>query len=190
MRVFGLFSAVVFAMVAEQGASAADELSSVNLWLNTFGSACQFSYRSDSYGRGLEAGFRGVDLRPDLVDEGCYQLGVERGHELLEGMGTLGIGECRRQFEAGLDHGFSLVFEIARSECYDAGYSAGSAKLRIGARRGDKRTVGAACVDEYQRGRGDSLAGRVEDPLHDARLSFCYGAGYFDAPMDGYATLR
>src|SRR5205814_784188 len=33
---------------------------------------CAYSYRSDSYGRGLEAGFIGGDLRPARADEGCY----------------------------------------------------------------------------------------------------------------------
>jgi hypothetical protein len=175
-----LSSAVATANTREPGHSAFGDV-----LLSPFTPLCQLSYRSDSYGRGLEAGFKDqeLDLRPDWSDDTCYRLGLQRGRELYAGKGTVGAFECRRQFQEGMSFGFAFNPNSAGTECFSAGYSAGSANLRIGARLGDKGTVGSACVDEYQRGRRDSLAQKVASPYGEARTSFCYQSGYFDAPI-------
>jgi hypothetical protein len=120
------------------------------------------------------------------LDEGCFRLGVDRGNDMKKGtVGYSGAQTCQREFQQGQAVGFASDFSrlTAGSECFNAGVSAGLARLTSGARLGDKGTVGVACVEEFNRGVSDGRASRVSQPLLEPKESTCYEAGYFDGGL-------
>ncbi len=143
---------------------------------------CSDGYRADSYGRGIEAGFKGIDnLRPRHsreANEDCYQRGVRKGVSLHY---ETQIFDCEGDFEDGYEEGFKASPLSAGTACYSGGYSAGKAALRVGAREGARELVGDECVDAFQKGYEDSMTGQVATiPLTNPEAT-CYRAGYYDA---------
>ena len=144
-------------------------------------SKCQITTYSDSYGRGVESVFTGLELRHRYNDETCYQIGREVAEDALANEDQ---NWCRRDYERAYKEGFKSSPYGAGSRCHILGYVAGHAALGVGAREGDVESVGKRCVDAYQKGRADGKASRVSSPrtTNDPEL-FCYSLGHFEAPL-------
>lgn len=142
---------------------------------------CAEGYRLDSYGRGIEAGFKSIaDMRPNLVDEGCYQLGVRKGVSLhVESQ----IFDCAGDFQEGYDNGFKVTGSTVGSACHEAGYLAGISTLRVGARERDAYWVGMDCVESYNYGYNDGKASTIKQIEAREPNDTCYKAGYLDGQM-------
>lgn len=141
---------------------------------------CSQSYFSDSYGRGIEAGFKGGNLRPALVDEGCYLLGIEKAQLTLKEARMHSIAFCQKDFNEGYREGLKASLLSSGNICYVDGYSAGLAALDVGAREGNTSRVGQSCVREYQRGFKAGRASAPIEPELDQKLANCYQVGHFD----------
>ena len=94
---------------------------------------CSRGYRVDSYGRGIEAGFRSIDVRPNLADPFCYDLGIQRGKSLMT---QPVIFDCEGDFDDAYQEGLKASSLSAGTACYNSGYLAGLSALRVGAREG------------------------------------------------------
>lgn len=135
--------------------------------------ACAQGYHADSTGRGIEAGFKGEDLRPLINDDYCYQLGVD------EGKSSVGSDpSCASDFTNGLAEGLHASAQ-AGSGCFDKGYLAGVADLHIGAREGNVTLVGQACVDAYAKGTVDKKSDGGGETQATGREADCYWAGFY-----------
>ncbi len=89
---------------------------------------CGLGAAYDSYGQGIEAGFRGKNLRPTLHEQ-CYRLGVREGAAVAR-QGEFG---CTKSFDEGYQAGFQGANSYETSDCYLAGVQAGSSALDRGA---------------------------------------------------------
>ena len=98
---------------------------------------CRQSYHADSAGRGIEAGFKNLNLRPNPVDEECYSEGVDEGNSLPKGDQT-----CNAEFENGKQNGLQVSSNTTGTECFNKGYVAGFALLGVASRSSDSSTVG------------------------------------------------
>ncbi len=138
---------------------------------------CRLSYHSDSAGRGIEAGFKGLNLRPDPVDENCYLQGVDEGSALPKNDSF-----CAREFENGKQSGLMVSNSSTGTECFNKGYIAGFALLGVAARASDSNTVGRNCVDQYRLGYSDGSQekGPNNQPSSEP-LSSCYLTGFYDS---------
>jgi len=139
---------------------------------------CEVSYRHTSYGRGLQGGFTDRDLRPQLVDEGCYQLGVEEGQSLAAR--SIESPTCEVDFKQNFNRGLRGEVDYVGNECMSAGYLAGEAALEMGAREALVDVVGERCVDEYARGKTDARAFRMGTPRSSQPEMQCYMTGFDD----------
>lgn len=137
---------------------------------------CRMSYHEDSAGRGIEAGFKNLNLRPKIVDENCYQQGVAEG-SLLPKSET----SCKEDFEAGKVNGLEANSITIGTTCSSKGYIAGTALLHVAAREGNSRLVGQNCVDEYLRGVKDGNETHVIETGTDNVERECYLTGFYDA---------
>lgn len=135
--------------------------------------ACAQGYHADSAGRGIEAGFKGEDLRPSINDDYCYQLGVDEGKSIIGSDPS-----CPSDFTNGLAEGLHAS-ATAGSACYAKGYIAGLANLHIGARERNATLVGQACVDAYARGATDRNLDSAGDFQETGREADCYWAGFY-----------
>ena len=135
--------------------------------------ACAQGYHADSAGRGIEAGFKGEDLRPSINDDYCYQLGIDEGKSII-GSDSF----CLSDFTNGLAEGLHASAQ-AGSSCFGKGYLAGLADLHIGAREGNATLVGQACVEEYVKGTADKKSAAGGDPQATGREADCYWAGFY-----------
>lgn len=148
---------------------------------NPYSSLCQYSYRSDSYGRGIESAFTGQDLRSRYHDEACYQLGFEAANTAIDAEGRF---SCKREFDRAYTEGFKNSPYGTGVVCYNLGFSAGSAALGTAAREGNTELAGEDCVKAYQEGRADGKAGRVSNPsTTEGPQMYCYQLGHFEAPL-------
>jgi hypothetical protein len=141
---------------------------------------CAQGIRSDSYGQGIESGYRGTLHRPEQVDEICFSSGLRRAATTLA-EAEIGERACRAAFASGFDAGFTANGESIGDPCRNDGYMAGVASLDVGAREGNLTVVGAECVQEYGRGFEEGRAGRVAEPKLDQRLAACYRVGFYDS---------
>jgi len=144
---------------------------------------CGDTYHRDSYGRGLEAGFKVLDLRPRLLlDEGCYRLGFDAGTALRDEKQP----DCDRLFHQGYLQGLQGKFEVRDSagNCHNAGYEAGGAALDVWAREGEVARVGERCVHEHARGYQDASKQLAATGAFEQPAWTCYMVGY----MDYFAT--
>lgn len=134
---------------------------------------CLRSYRSDSFGRGLEAAMRGGDLKPAFADDLCYLLGKKRGAELrADGAG------CRADFDEGYGRGTRVGAVETGTPCYEAGYRAGLAALTSSAREGGGDRD---CRGHYDRGyRAGSHRTGQAIPASGRAARVCYLSGYTD----------
>ncbi|MGK5089607.1 hypothetical protein WDW86_18805 [Bdellovibrionota bacterium FG-2] len=98
---------------------------------NPFFSRCGIGAAYDSYGQGIEAGFRGKSLRPTR-DELCYRLGVHEGAALARDEGQ----ECSKYFDEGFHDAFQDLVGAEVSNCYLAGLQAGASALNRGEHEG------------------------------------------------------
>ncbi len=135
---------------------------------------CERSYRADSYGRGLEAGFTATQLVPGFQDALCYALGVKVGRQTR-------TASCSSDFNEGLGRGRTLHAVEMGSPCYIAGYQAGRAALRVGAREQNPRLSTPECVVVYRAAyeAGYRRTGNAV-PTTDRILAECYREGYSD----------
>jgi hypothetical protein len=137
---------------------------------------CRMSYHEDSAGRGLEAGFKNMNLRPKIVDENCYLQGVAEG-SLLPKSET----SCQEDFEAGKANGLQANSITIGRTCSSKGYIAGTALLHVAAREGNLNLVGQNCVDEYLRGVKDGNETHITETGTDNVERECYLTGFYDA---------
>ncbi len=137
---------------------------------------CRASFHSDSAGRGIEAGFKNLDLRPNPLDENCYDQGVVEGQTLPKNDSF-----CTSDFESGKQQGLDAGSDSSGSECYTKGYIAGFALLGVAARAGDASTVGSDCIADYQSGLSDGKNGEGPNAMDSNRGSACYMTGFYDA---------
>ncbi|MGK5085857.1 FtsX-like permease family protein [Bdellovibrionota bacterium FG-1] len=147
-----------------------------------YGGTCSVGYSSDSYGRGVEAAFRGRSSRPRLADEFCYNLGYQWGRSQLTAAGD--DMECRGDFSDGYAQGLEASSQSGGRTCYGPGYMAGRASLNIAAREGDSGVAGSNCVRLYRQGVEDfrnQIA--ATNPDGSAKEVSCYQLGYFEGPL-------
>ena len=175
-------AAVVFALALSASALAGtirpDDLRLSPPW----GSTCGLSVHRDSYGKGVEAGFRGIQIRPRLVDEQCYLLGLQQGR-LVASSQEIKFS-CTEDFEQGRAQGLAAEIESGSlSDCQNAGFAAGEAALDVGAREGDTALVGTECVEQYQAGSQDAGSSHYADRPFDSKLATCYITGFNDATL-------
>ncbi len=137
---------------------------------------CRKGYHEDSAGRGIEAGFKSQNLRPNNVDEVCYQEGVQEG-SLLPKEDPL----CQEDFAAGKANGLNVNSTTLGTTCSAKGYIAGVALLHVAAREGNSSLVGENCVSEYQRGIKDGNANSPPETSTDNVAAECYMTGFYDA---------
>jgi hypothetical protein len=142
---------------------------------------CGDGYRRDSYGRGLEAGYRGGNQKPRLADDACYHLGFVRGTEIRS---ERPFG-CEAEFNEGHKQGFAGEMEVSSSggPCHNLGYEAGRASLDVAAREGRTDVVGSACVSAYSDGYRAALASMAAVFPSEQREFNCYGIGYADGQI-------
>lgn len=143
---------------------------------------CTFSYRFDSFGRGIEAGFFAEDLKPELLDTVCYKLGVERGKKLTVTY-ELNRAQCEGDFNSGRKEGLKWSSYASGNECYIAGYNAGLAALNVGAREANVELVGLKCVAAYKRGKQDSEKNLAVEASTNSVETNCYMTGYNDGQI-------
>ena len=136
---------------------------------------CRLAYHADSSGRGIEAGFKGQDLRPTINDESCYQQGVAEGM-LLPKEDSI----CQQDFEAGKENGLQANLLTLGTSCSTKGYIAGQALLHVGAREANSTLVGQNCIDEYKRGVTDGNNNNVPTTSDDHLAAECYMTGFYD----------
>ena len=147
-------------------------------------SPCGNSYYWDSYGRGLKSAFlEGANTRAQVNDEGCYQLGINAGKNLLSSQNGEG---CKRSFGEGQRIGIVYgSMNNAADSCYASGYTAGLADLNISAREGDTSIAGSKCVSAYRDGRRAYQQNLSNDPssYESVKSRYCYGMGWYNAPL-------
>jgi hypothetical protein len=143
---------------------------------------CSGSYRADSYGSGIEEAFTGVNMRPQMLDEGCYRMGVTSGQATWKiAVDAREDRVCRHDFLEGRAQGFQASVHASGSACYNSGYLAGRAYLHIGAREKNTGVVGSRCVSEYMRGWNDGKAHQVANgSASDTQEWDCYMTGWND----------
>jgi hypothetical protein len=146
-------------------------------------SLCTDGLGFDSYGAGLVIGYKGERERPARYIDSCLESGIERGRELAEGKGTVGVSRADEEFERGLANGFYVTNDSYGIEYYTAGYSAGLARLHSETREG-KGTVGVKCLDEYARGFASRASTMAEMPPVNSRDLECYSTGRYDGRSD------
>ncbi len=142
---------------------------------------CRLSYHADSAGRGIEAGFKGLNLLPSPGDQGCYDQGVEEGNTLPKGDQL-----CNNEFESGKRNGMLMTATTDGTDCYNKGYMAGQALLGVASRASDAQTVGQACVDQYQKGLSDGRQNAAPNQPESNPLTTCYFNGFYDASQLQY----
>jgi hypothetical protein len=139
---------------------------------------CETGYKADSYGRGLEAGFKALsNLRPQKNDEVCYQRGVSDGERTSH---ADQVFNCPGDFDHGYTEGLKTSALSAGTVCWSTVYSAGQAALRVGAREGNEALVGERCLREYAKGLLDGSGNKGYVSIHDEPEATCYGTGYWD----------
>ena len=138
---------------------------------------CRLSYHSDSAGRGIEAGFKGLNLRPSPLDESCYLQGVDEGAALPKGDQI-----CNREFENGKQNGLNVSPYTTGTECFNKGYISGFALLGAAARAGETAIVGGVCVTQYKQGfkDGKQSGTAANQPNIQPEMS-CYLTGFYDS---------
>ncbi len=142
---------------------------------------CRLSYHSDSAGRGIEGGFKSLNLRPNPLDENCYLQGVEEGNALPKNDRF-----CLSEFENGKTNGLQVSASTSGNECFNKGYIAGFALLGAAARAHDVQIVGLNCVNQYKQGFSDGLndGAAKNQPTSNPGTS-CYLTGFYDASQLG-----
>ncbi|MEK7691809.1 MAG: hypothetical protein AAB425_12385 [Bdellovibrionota bacterium] len=143
---------------------------------------CSESYRFSSYGRGLSAGFSGSptsSVRPRLLDEGCYSIGLTVATEAIKENGN---AQCRASFKAGFEEGMGAT-SWAGNECFSLGYDAGLAFLEVSAREGSVAIVGKECVDAFKKGYRAAAHYEVPVVSMDPVVGHCYMTGYQDGEI-------
>jgi hypothetical protein len=141
---------------------------------------CRLSYHADSAGRGIEAGFKNLDLRPSPNDENCYLQGVDEGKTLAQNDSI-----CRAEFENGKQAGLNASPDTTGTECFSKGLIAGGALLNVAARAGDSSVVGSECVAQYKLGLNDGSKNLPTQYIDSPRGAACYSAGFYDASQLG-----
>jgi hypothetical protein len=136
---------------------------------------CGFGVSYDSYGRGVEDGFKETRLRARALDEVCYGYGVEAGRRTRAADRW---SFCTSAFDHGRADGYALSSQSPDGECYSQGYKAGEAALDIDAREG---VAAAECQNSYNRGFYDAKAGQVQSPPSGNVAAHCYQVGAWDA---------
>ena len=136
---------------------------------------CGLGIAYDSYGRGIEDGFKGTTRRARLLDETCYGFGKQFGQK-TRAENTWSF--CTTDFEHGMKDGYALSSQSPDGDCYSQGYKAGEAALDIDAREG---RAAESCQKAYALGVKDWNAGQAPIVPGDVVPAHCYQMGYFDA---------
>lgn len=148
---------------------------------------CARGYRYESYGMGLGEGFLDLVLSgedSDYFHPRCYELGYMRGREI-----ALAHSDspkfCNAAFDRSMNEALEALPPVVHtpSDCSNAGFNYGEARLRRSARAGDADLVGAGCVSEYERGFEDASKALASLPKDDRKLAECYRVGYWDGSV-------
>jgi len=149
------------------------------------GYPCGRGIRSDSYGRGIEAGFRGQFLLPIEHDMQCYKFGLEKGKKLDNNDKF-----CKNDFEDGYIEGWLSSPDSAGYECYVAAYSAGSSARAVALRENWPYFLGLVkltskqyedCKEAYADGKEAYNKNEPPTTSLDNLENSCYMRGYYDA---------
>ncbi|MBI3555061.1 MAG: hypothetical protein HY074_02205 [Deltaproteobacteria bacterium] len=136
---------------------------------------CGLGISYDSYGRGIEDGFKSTLRRAKQLDENCYDLGKQFGAKTRA---ENNWSFCVSDFDHGMKDGYALSSQSPDGECYSQGYKAGEAALDIDAREGK---AAPACQQGYADGVKAWNAGQPASVPGDLIAAHCYQMGYFDA---------
>jgi hypothetical protein len=147
---------------------------------NPYTSLCQYSFHSDSYGRGIESAFTEEDLRSAYHDESCYQLGVSAAEEAIRNEGR---ARCKQRFLEARPEGLKVSGSSDSVVCAKLGYAAGIAALGTGAREARQDIAPVDCIAAYTKGRADGRSGRNQLPSRSRAEAYCYQLGLFEAPL-------
>ena len=175
------FSLAIIVMVGASAGLMAEAQDAPDFGPLVFEPWCARSYRSESYGLGIGSGYGIEQVVPSTMDERCYQLGSDVGETIRQEHGT--SKSCRVAFLRGMAQGLEASPQSidSPSDCSNAGYSFGRAKLENAARRKLVAVVGEECLAQYRAGyehAEDHLAPVM--PSFDNRLNACYLTGYDD----------
>lgn len=135
---------------------------------------CGYGVSYDSFGRGIEDGFKSTSLRARQLDETCYNWGVLEGKKTREA-NTWSF--CTTAFDRGRADGYRIDSNDPADTCYAQGYKAGEAALDIDAREGN---APSECQTEYNRGRQEARDGVSPSEPGDSVPNHCYDLGRYD----------